>query len=957
MSASAVEPAHDLRGLLQIVPFRRLWISLGFASLGDWLSFLAAAALAHELAGGVGGSYAQQNLAIGGVFLVRLLPALLIGPIAGAVADRLDRRWTMIICALARAALLISIPLVGSLVWLFIAIFMIEIASLFWIPAKEATMPNLVPRSRLEAANQLSLVTTYGMAPVAAALFVLLTLLTGSTARFLPFFARNPVDVAFYINALTFVFSAITVWRLTEIPKTTEHVEHPSMVRTVLDGWRFIFGTPMLRGLVVGMLGAFAAGGVVIGLARTFVTDLGAGDPGFGVLFGTVFVGLATGMFLGPRLLSGFSRRRLFALSILGAGVTLCVLSLIGNIVIVVLLTFILGALGGTAWVIGQTLIGLEVSDRLRGRTFAFVQSLVRITLVLILAVGPVIAAAIGAHHLEVTDQVNATYNGAAITMFCAGLVAVVVGLISFRQMDDRRGVRVWRDLVAAIRGEPLPLPRPLPGFLIALEGGEGAGKSTQGERLAERLRADGFEVLLTYEPGATEIGQRLRSVLLDVQTAALSPRTEALLYAADRAEHVSTVIRPALERGAVVITDRFSDSSIAYQSAGRELPPAQVSRLSRWATDGLRPDLTVVLDVPPDVGLSRRQDEPDRMESEPDEFHERVRQRYLALAEQTPMRYLVVDATEPPDEVAAAIQTRLNGMLYGLSRTVPGEQADPAALAGAAAGGAAVTTDPAEASDPATEAGRTGAMAAAAATTTAREARRDAPPRAKEPNLAAIQAKLGGMLVSLKRAMSTTVGPAQPANTTESAEPVESAEPTEAGVAVATDEKPATPTPPPAEYVAAPALVLEPVAEPELAAEPEPVVETQPEVATKPRRTAKGGTRRRPRTEPPREAAAEPPGEAAAETQPMVQPQPAAEPQPMVQPQPAAEPQPIAEPQPVAESEQPSRRRHRRTGHQVDAMRSESGSRRTTHPKPIEPEYEPSLVDELLGPYPDEPP
>ncbi|MGH8834970.1 MAG: dTMP kinase [Actinomycetes bacterium] len=947
MSATAVEPAHDLRGLLQIVPFRRLWISLGFASLGDWLSFLAAAALAHELTGGVGGSYAQQNLAIGGVFLVRLLPAVLIGPIAGAVADRLDRRWTMIICALARAALLISIPLVDSLVWLFIAIFMIEVASLFWIPAKEATMPNLVPRSRLEAANQLSLVTTYGMAPVAAALFVLLTLFTGSTARFLPFFARNPVDFAFYINALTFVFSAITVWRLTEIPKTTDHVEHPSMVRTVLDGWRFIFGTPMLRGLVVGMLGAFAAGGVVIGLARTFVTDLGAGDPGFGVLFGTVFVGLATGMFVGPRLLSGFSRRRLFALSILGAGVTLCVLSLIGNIVIAVLLTFILGALGGTAWVIGQTLIGLEVSDRLRGRTFAFVQSLVRITLVLILAAGPVIAAAIGAHHIEITDQVNATYNGAAITMFCAGLVAVTVGLISFRQMDDRRGVRVWRDLVAAVRGEPLPLPRPLPGFLIALEGGEGAGKSTQGERLAQRLRADGFEVLLTYEPGATEIGQQLRSVLLDVQTGTLSPRTEALLYAADRAEHVSTVIRPALERGAVVITDRFSDSSIAYQGAGRDLPPAQVSRLSRWATDGLRPDLTVVLDVPPEVGLSRGQEHPDRLESEPDEFHERVRQRYLALAEQTPLRYLVVDATEPPDEVAAQIQTRLNGMLHGLNRTAPGEQADPAALAGAAAAGvgAAVSTEPAETSEAPAEAERAGVVAAAGAIRTARRARGDAPPRAKGAKLAAIQTKLGGALVSLKTAMSTAAKPAKPA------EPTESAEPTEAGVTGApTDEKPATPTTPPAEYAAAPTLVLEPAAEPEpvvepeplverppaqeaeLVTEPQPVAEAQPEVATKTQPAAGARSRRGPAAKAPREAAAE------------------------AQPEGIAEARPVAEPQPAAESEQPPRRRHRRTGHQVDA-RSESGSRRATRPKPIEPEHEPSLVDDLLGPYPDEPP
>jgi dTMP kinase len=944
VSVTEVEPAHDLRGLLRIVPFRRLWISLGLASLGDWLSFLAAAALAHELAGGVGGGYAQQNLAIGGVFLVRLLPAVVIGPIAGAVADRLDRRWTMIICALARAALLVSIPLVDSLVWLFIAIFLIEVASLFWIPAKEATMPNLVPRSRLEAANQLSLVTTYGMAPVAAALFVLLTLITGSTARFLPFFARNPVDVAFYINALTFVFSAVTIWRLTEIPKTNDHVEHPSMVRTVLDGWRFIFGTPMLRGLVIGMLGAFAAGGVVIGLARTFVTDLGGGDPAFGVLFGTVFVGLATGMFLGPRLLSGFSRRRLFALSILGAGLTLCVLALLGNIVIVVLLTLVLGALAGTAWVIGQTLIGLEVTDRLRGRTFAFVQSLVRITLVLVLAAGPLIAAAIGAHNIKITEQVNATYNGAAITMFCAGVLAALVGFLAFRQMDDRRGVPIWRDLVAAARGEPLPLPRPLPGFLIAFEGGEGAGKSTQGNQLADWLRAEGFEVLLTHEPGATELGERLRAVLLDVQTGALSPRTEALLYAADRAEHVSTVIRPALERGAVVITDRFTDSSVAYQGSGRDLPPAQVARLSRWAADGMRPDLTVLLDVPPEVGLRRGEESPDRLESEPDEFHERVRQRYLALAEQTPTRYLVVDATRPTDEVAAEIQTKLRGMLFGPGKRPPDEaslEAEEAAMADADADVEATVKDEVAA--------------------TIRVASGDAPPRDAEhkarPDDAAADAEPPWAPVIerfrtwwSRRTSSSTAAPTDessplPASTTAGGAVTEHAEPKYAAAERAEPEVESPPAsvdePVPAEE---PADVPAPEAEapaPEAPALQAPAPEATAPTAAAPKVPA-------PKAEIP--PAAVPPPAPKAEAPPVPRPAPAPEPPPV--PAPAKPPRP---------------RSHRRTHHaepsQDGGGKGVSRRRRQPRPKPppqpVEPEYEhePSLIDELLGPYPEDPP
>ena len=135
------------------------------------------------------------------------------------------------------------------------------------------------------------------------------------------------------------------------------------------------------------MLGAFAAGGAVIGLARTFVTDLGGGDPGYGLLFGTVFLGLAGGMFLGPRLLPDFSRRRLFGLAIFGAGLALALLGLIPNLVIAVLVTLVIGAFAGVAWVTGYTLLGLEVADELRGRTFAFVQTMVRVVLVLVLAV------------------------------------------------------------------------------------------------------------------------------------------------------------------------------------------------------------------------------------------------------------------------------------------------------------------------------------------------------------------------------------------------------------------------------------------------------------------------------------------------------------------------------------------------------------------------------------------
>jgi dTMP kinase len=207
-------------------------------------------------------------------------------------------------------------------------------------------------------------------------------------------------------------------------------------------------------------------------------------------------------------------------------------------------------------------------------------------------------------------------------------------------------------------------VPDSTPGLFVAFEGGEGAGKSTQVRLLSRALKASGRDVVTTYEPGDTPVGKHLREILLGHQIGALDPRTEALLYAADRAEHVAAVVRPALTRGAVCITDRYIDSSIAYQGAGRTLDPADIERISQWATGGLWPDLTVVLDIDPAVGLTRSRDPADRLEAEPLAFHQRVREHFLALSRQKPDRYLVADATEPVDAVAAillaAVEERL---------------------------------------------------------------------------------------------------------------------------------------------------------------------------------------------------------------------------------------------------------------------------------------------------------
>lgn len=200
------------------------------------------------------------------------------------------------------------------------------------------------------------------------------------------------------------------------------------------------------------------------------------------------------------------------------------------------------------------------------------------------------------------------------------------------------------------------------PGTFISFEGGDGVGKSTQLRLLAEWVTSLGHEVVVTREPGGTELGVELRAAVL--HGGHVGPRTEALLYATDRAHHVDTVVRPALERGAVVLTDRYLDSSVAYQGNGRDLGADEVERLSLWATDGLLPDLTVLLDLDPEIGLARLTGAPDRLESAGAEFHRRTRQAFLDRAATGGPRWLVVDASEQVDVIQEAIRERVATLL-----------------------------------------------------------------------------------------------------------------------------------------------------------------------------------------------------------------------------------------------------------------------------------------------------
>lgn len=202
-------------------------------------------------------------------------------------------------------------------------------------------------------------------------------------------------------------------------------------------------------------------------------------------------------------------------------------------------------------------------------------------------------------------------------------------------------------------------------GLFLTVEGGDGSGKSTQSALLSEWLEAQGRTVVLTREPGGTDLGNEIRDIVLH-RRGHIAPRAEALLYAADRAHHVATKVRPALERGDIVLQDRYLDSSVAYQGAGRVLDPDEVRNLSLWAAEGLLPDLTILLDLDASLGRDRLKERTmyDRLEDEEQDFHARVRAAYLELAAAEPDRFLVVNASDSVESITTAIRERVRGLL-----------------------------------------------------------------------------------------------------------------------------------------------------------------------------------------------------------------------------------------------------------------------------------------------------
>ncbi|MGW5734850.1 MULTISPECIES: dTMP kinase [Streptomyces] len=683
-----------VRALLRVPQLKRLWSAQLVGGVGDALALLVLVVLALQAAiaeGAFGGGYRGVAFAVTAVFGARILAtllfgAVLLGPLSSITSPDgpLDRRWTMVVADGLRAGLLIVAPLWidwtpdNALAMLLVTAFVIGVAERFWTVCRESAAPALLPAPPLEGATvrplpdhmdalrRLSLRTGFVALPLAAAALVVVTLVGNLLGAGLDWFEVHQAGLGSFVAAGLFAASLSIVYFLelpaTQTPRARSPLEGLRRPRTGSGTDRGRTGAiPLLVAACAAIAGAVAAS---VAVAVLHAKDLDGGPVTYGLIVLALTGGTVVGIRTSPSLLPSLSRRRLLALAIALTGVALLAAGLVPDLTTVLLLLALAGVAAGIAAHTGHALLDQEVEEYRRARTTEHLQAVVRLFVALGALVAPVVAAAIGPHRF-VNGKFVFDHGGAAFTLMLVGALLLPVAALVLAKIDDRQGVPLRHDLRDALRGGDDPQQGIAPtGFFIALEGGDGAGKSTQAEALAEWIRAKGHEVVVTREPGATPVGKRLRSILLDVSSAGLSHRAEALLYAADRAEHVDTVVRPALERGAVVISDRYIDSSVAYQGAGRDLSPTEIARISRWATAGLVPNLTVLLDVSPEAARERFTEAPDRLESEPAEFHARVRSGFLTLAAADPGRYLVIDAAQEPEAVTTVARHRLDLML-----------------------------------------------------------------------------------------------------------------------------------------------------------------------------------------------------------------------------------------------------------------------------------------------------
>ena len=659
-------PADAVRGLSSSRPFRRMAMASGFASLGDWMGFLAIIALTADIMGPT----RAAAFAVSGVMAARVIPSLLLAPVAGVFVDRWDRKRVLVATHVGRGLIMALIPFTQELLALILATLFLEALSSLFAPAKDAVFPTLVRRDQLMAANQVNLVLTYGMLPFAGVLYAVIVETTARLATPGSFIAGRPIAVPIWFNALTFLIAAALIRTITirRVP-VTRHRSQERVTAQFTEGLRFVAGHPIIRVFILGVMLVAAAAGVVITTGEFFANLLNAGPSGFGVLVAAVGLGMVIGLLAAAPLTHRMRPDWLFAPGLVIAGVGLVLTPLAAELSAALAPAALMGTGAGLVFIVGYTVLQQRADDRIRGRTFGAFNAGIRASIFLATIAVPFAIGIIGRERPVVTTVDGATtlvypyvFGGIRLTLVAAGVTTVLGGLalqvlLTRALLAERRaGTGLAVDLKATGVG-PGGIARR--GLFVVFEGGDGSGKSTQLTLLEEHLEGLGLEVVVTREPGGTATGERIREILLDPSTVGLSDRAEALLYAAARAQHVAEVIEPALADGKVVLCDRFIDSSIVYQGAGRALGEDRIEELNLWATGDVVADVIVLLDVSAEEGLRRAgaDGDHDRLEAAGEAFHSVVRDAYRARADAEPHRWLLLDGRLPVDDLHGRIR------------------------------------------------------------------------------------------------------------------------------------------------------------------------------------------------------------------------------------------------------------------------------------------------------------
>ena len=438
----AVRPAGRLEQVFGTRAFFRLWIAQVVSATGDWLGLVATISLAARLSEG------SKGAAIALVLASRVAPGFFVATAVGVIVDRFNRKRMMIGCDIGRALVLVTLPFVDTLAGLVAASVVLELLTMMWQPAKEATVPNLVPREKLTAANSLNVAAAYGMFPVAAGLAALLSKAAEamSDEGWVTTLRLNEEGLAFYVDALSFLVTALIIWSIA-IPTRPRHermaAERGSLdlggaIRELREGWRLVAANPIVRAVNVGLATAVMGAGIVFSLGALFVDEVIVGrEADFNLVLFSLGVGMAAGVGLASMLQNRLNRQRAFATVLMGAGVVLFAAASVDRLSLMVPLVVILGMMAGPSYVLGFTLLHENVANDIRGRVFSALLVLVRLCLLVALAAAPALSELFSRLSSRWFDGAVTVMGwevllpGVRLTMWLAALVVVVAGVLA----------------------------------------------------------------------------------------------------------------------------------------------------------------------------------------------------------------------------------------------------------------------------------------------------------------------------------------------------------------------------------------------------------------------------------------------------------------------------------------------------------------------------------------------